>query len=90
MLSGMEQKAGLGGITILLMLVTSLGSTIFWALGASMVFVGAHAVTHKIEFHQVRVESSEALLADSHLSNPFMPHRMLRVLHCDESGRAPN
>jgi len=52
-LSGMEQKAGLGGVTILLMLVTSLGSTIFWALGASMVFVGAHAVTHKIEFHQV-------------------------------------
>ncbi len=40
-------------MTILLMLVTSLGSTIFWALGASMVFVGAHAVTHKTEFHQV-------------------------------------
>jgi hypothetical protein len=36
------------------MLVTSLGSTIFWALGASMVFVGAHAVTHKTEFHQVQ------------------------------------
>lgn len=41
------------GITILLLLITSLGSTIFWALGASMVFVGAHAVTHKTEFHQV-------------------------------------
>jgi hypothetical protein len=41
------------GITVLLLLITSLGSTIFWALGASMVFVGAHAVTHKTEFHQV-------------------------------------
>ena len=41
------------GITLLLMLVTSLGSTLFWALGASMVFVAAHAVTHKTEFHQV-------------------------------------
>ena len=90
-LSGMEQKAGLGGVTILLMLVTSLGSTIFWALGASMVFVGAHAVTHKIEFHQVCAESSEALLAHSHVSNPLLPHRMrLHVLHCDESGRASN
>jgi len=51
--TGVEQKAGLGGITLLLMLVTSLGSTLFWALGASMVFVAAHAVTHKTEFHQV-------------------------------------
>jgi len=52
-LTGMEQKAGLGGLTVVLLLITSLGSTIFWALGASMVFVAAHAVTHKTEFHQV-------------------------------------
>lgn len=29
------------GITVLLMLITSLGSTIFWALGASMVRISA-------------------------------------------------
>lgn len=53
MLVRIPLRATTQGLTVFLMLVTSLGSTIFWALGASMVFVGAHAVTHKTEFHQV-------------------------------------
>mmetsp|Transcript_43302 Transcript_43302/g.115851 ORF Transcript_43302/g.115851 Transcript_43302/m.115851 type:complete len:158 (-) Transcript_43302:242-715(-) len=59
-LSGFEQKAALAGITIVVLLVTSLGSTIFWALGVSCVAIGLHAVLHSTEFHEVDAEEFAA------------------------------
>jgi len=55
-LSGFEQKVALGSFTFILMMITSLGSTIFWALGASMFFIVAHAITHKTDMHEVDAE----------------------------------
>lgn len=51
-----EQKAALAAITLLSVIITGLSSTIFWALGVSMVAVSAHAVTHTTEFHEVDQE----------------------------------
>jgi len=55
-LSGFEQKAGLGGVTLLAMLFTSIGSTIFWALGVAAVLIGVHSALHTTEFHEVGAE----------------------------------
>lgn len=55
-LSGMEQKVALGGISLLTMLCTSIGSTIFWALGVGTVLIALHAASHTTEFHEVGVE----------------------------------
>lgn len=55
-LSGFEQKASLTGLTFIMLMITSLGSTIFWALGVSFVAVGLHAALHTTEFHEVDTE----------------------------------
>mmetsp|Transcript_10101 Transcript_10101/g.20673 ORF Transcript_10101/g.20673 Transcript_10101/m.20673 type:complete len:203 (-) Transcript_10101:607-1215(-) len=64
-LSGFEQKAALGGITFVTMMITSLSSTIFWALGVSVCFIGLHASLHKTDTHEVDPEEFGAVPQDA-------------------------
>lgn len=52
-LSDFEQKAGMSGVTILLMLITGLTGTIFASLGLSVFVVGGHAALHRTDMHEV-------------------------------------
>ncbi len=54
-LSPFDQKVALGFVTFVAVSITSVSSTIFWALGVSVCGIALHAVFHTTESHEIEV-----------------------------------
>ncbi len=57
MLTPFDQKAVLGFVTFVAVSVTSLSSTLFWALGVSLCGVVLHAVFHNTDTHEIESDA---------------------------------
>jgi hypothetical protein len=56
-LTPFDQKVVLGFVTFVAVSVTSLSSTLFWALGVSVVGVAVHAILHTTDAHEAEFDS---------------------------------